>query len=49
MWDKGKGPDSQSHTSGMLLEEQGKLLTYYCNDIGFETNFDKLIFSIEKL
>lgn len=49
MWDKGKGPESQSHTSGMLIEENGDVITYNCNDIGFETNFDKLVFSIEKL
>jgi hypothetical protein len=49
MWDKGKGPDSQSHTSGMLLEELNNVLIYRCNDIGFETNFDKIVFTIEKI
>jgi hypothetical protein len=47
LWDNGNGSDSQSFTSGMLLEEHGNILIYHCNDIGFETNFDKLIFSIE--
>jgi len=49
MWDKGKGSESQSHTSGMLIKENGNSLTYHCNDIGFETNFDKLVFTIEML
>ena len=49
MWDKGKGPESQSHSSGMLITETDNIITYKCNDIGFETNFDKLIFTIEKL
>lgn len=49
MWDKGKGPESQSHSSGMLIKEDGNILVYQCNDIGFETNFDKLVFTIEKL
>lgn len=49
IWDEGRGSQSQMHTSGMLLEERGNLLIYHCNDFGFETNFDKLVFSIEKL
>jgi hypothetical protein len=49
VWDKGKGTESQSHTSGMLLVGEDDVLTYHCNDIGFETNFDRLVFSIRKL
>lgn len=49
IWDKGEGKKSQSYSSGMVLEQQGNKLIYNCNDIGFETNFDKLVFSIEKL
>ena len=49
IWDKGKGRQSQLLTSGMLIEEEGNTAIYHCNDYGYETNFDKLIFSIEKL
>lgn len=49
IWDKGKGRQSQLLTSGMLVEEDGDTYTYQCNDYGYETNFDKLIFSIAKL
>lgn len=40
---------SQADSSGMLLEEKGNILIYRCNDYGFKTNFDSLVFSIEKL
>lgn len=49
IWDKGKGRQSQILTSGMILETNGNKYTYHCNDFGFDTNFDKLIFSVEKL
>ncbi|UNL87564.1 hypothetical protein [Priestia koreensis] len=49
IWDKGEGKKSQSYSSGMMIKQQGNKVIYNCNDIGFETNFDKLIFSIEKL
>ncbi|MEI5908418.1 hypothetical protein WAK64_15315 [Bacillus spongiae] len=49
IWDKGTGRQSQLHTSGMLISESDNRLIYHCNDIGFDTNFDKLVFSIEKL
>lgn len=49
IWDKGEGKKSQSYSSGMLVEQQDNKMIYNCNDIGFETNFDKLVFSIEKL
>jgi hypothetical protein len=49
IWDKGKGRQSQLLTSGMLVEEEGNTYTYHCNDYGYDTNFDKLIFSIKKL
>ena len=41
--------DSQSHSSGMLIEEQDGKRIYRCNDFGFETNFDRLVFTLEKL
>ena len=37
----------QSHTSGMLLEYNENIIIYHCNDFGFETDFDRLVFSIE--
>ena len=49
IWDKGKGRQSQLLTSGMLVEEDENTYIYRCNDYGYETSFDKLIFSIEKL
>lgn len=35
--------------SGMIVEEKEGNFIYNCNDFGFETNFDDLVFSIEKL
>lgn len=49
IWDKGDGKKSQSYSSGMVKEEKDQRVIYGCNDIGFETNFDKLVFSLEKL
>lgn len=49
IWDKGEGKKSQSYSSGMVVKQNGNKILYCCNDIGFETNFDKLVFSLEKL
>lgn len=49
IWDEGRGKQSLSYTSGMILEEVGNKIIYKRNDFGFDTNFDKLIFSLEKL
>jgi hypothetical protein len=48
VWDKGNGMNSQSHSSGMIIEELANGRRYKCNDIGFETNFNKLVFRVEK-
>jgi hypothetical protein len=48
IWDDGNGYKSQSHTSGMLVKELPQGRRYCCNDVGFDTNFDKLIFRIER-
>ena len=48
IWDRGIGINSQSHSSGMLVEDLPNGRRYRCNDIGFETEFDKLIFRIER-
>lgn len=47
IWDMGRGVESQAHTSGMLIEQEGKRRMYRCNDYGLETDFDKLVFMIE--
>lgn len=49
IWDKGNGKQSQSYSSGMLLEERDNILIYKCNDIGFDTDFNDLVLTIEKL
>ena len=48
IWDKGHGRESQSWTAGMLVEELASGRRYFCNDIGFDTKFDKLIFRVER-
>ena len=40
--------ESQSHSSGMLAEEILGGRRYRCNDIGFDTRFQKLVFSIQR-
>ncbi|NIA57089.1 hypothetical protein HAV22_26045 [Massilia sp. TW-1] len=47
LWDAGQGKQSQSHTSGMLIEPLPKGRRYRCNDIGLVTSFDDLVFRIE--
>ena len=41
------GIRSQVDSSGMLIETNDKYRIYKCNDAGFQTNFDKLVFEIE--
>jgi hypothetical protein len=40
--------ESLSHSSGMLAEEILGGFRYRCNDIGFNTQFQKLVFSIQR-
>jgi hypothetical protein len=47
VWEDSHGRNSQSHTSGMLVDELPLGRRYRCNDIGFQTNFDKIVFRIE--
>ena len=47
IWDKGSGKESQAWTSGMKIEELINGRRYSCNDIGFDTHFDKLVFRLE--
>jgi hypothetical protein len=48
VWDRGLGSNSQAWSSGMLIEELPNGRRYRCNDIGFDTDFSKLIFRIER-
>ena len=48
-WDRGYGPNSLSHSSGMLIEDTPNGRLYHCNDIGFDTSFDRVVFKIERL
>ena len=48
VWNRGFGINSQSHSSGMVVEDLPNGRRYRCNDIGFDTNFEKLIFRIER-
>ena len=50
IWNSGRGykRESQSFSSGMLIDEFSNSRRYHCNDIGFESNFDNLVFRIEK-
>lgn len=41
------GRQSQSYTSGMLVEQLANGRRYRCSDIGFDTKFDDLVFRIE--
>ena len=40
------GIAEQVDSSGMLVEEKDNTYTYRCNDAGFVTDFDKLVFRI---
>lgn len=40
---------SQVDSCGMIVKQNANVYRYLCNDVGFETNFDKLIFEIELL
>ena len=50
VWDSGRGrkQESQSATSGMLVDAAGGLVTYRCNDIGLSPKFDKLVFEVKR-
>lgn len=51
VWDSGRGlgSESQSETSGMLVEEASRGFRYRCNDIAQNPDFSKLVFRIERL
>lgn len=49
IWDSGAGRNSQSWTSGMLVEELPNGRRYRCNEIGLQGKFDSLVFRIERV
>jgi hypothetical protein len=49
IWDHGDGRRSQAWSSGMLIEELPNGRRYRCNDVGFDTRFDKLVIRIERV
>ena len=48
IWEDRGRRSSQAHSSGMRVEEIAGGRRYRCNDIGFETAFDKIVFRIER-
>lgn len=48
IWEDHGRRSSQSHTSGMRVDDLPNGRRYGCNDIGFETAFDKIVFRIER-
>lgn len=48
IWDAGQGRQSQAYTSGMRVEVLENGWRYRCNDIGFDTAFDRLVFMLER-
>ena len=52
VFDLGKergGRRSLVDSCGMIVKQNENVYRYHCNDVGFETNFDRLIFEIELL
>lgn len=47
VWEMDGDDMSQGYGSGMLVEQDGNTRTYHCNDYGLDTEFDKLVFTIE--
>ena len=47
IWDFGQRRESQSWTSGMLIEQLPNGRRYRCKDIGFKTKFDSSVFKID--
>lgn len=47
IWDRGMGRNSQAWTSGMICTPTDDGDEYHCNDIGFSTAFDKLVFRLK--
>ena len=48
IWEKRRRRSSQSWSSGMLVDELPTGRRYQCSDIGFETDFRRLVFRLER-
>lgn len=49
VWGKEGQRKSQGLSSGMLIEKTEFGFRYRCNDTGFETDFSKLVFTVENI
>jgi len=49
IWERNGERSSQSFSSGMLAEPIDNGFRYHCNDIGFESDFSKLIFTVQNV
>jgi hypothetical protein len=49
IWEREGRTNSLSYSSGMLIEEIPLGRRYKCNDVGFDTAFEKLVFRVEHL
>ena len=47
--DSGRRRYEQMDSCGMILEQHDNIYRYRCNDVGFKSDFDKLIFELEVL
>jgi hypothetical protein len=48
IWERRGRRNSQSESSGMLVTELRDGWRYHCNDFGFDSAFDKLVFRVER-
>ncbi len=48
IWERRGVRDSQSESSGMVVTELPDGWRYKCNDFGFDSDFDKLVFRVER-
>lgn len=49
IWGRGHGPQSQAHTSGMLIEEIENGWRYSCQSINLNPVFDDIRFRLERV
>jgi len=49
IWDRGHGPQSQAHTSGMLIKEIEDGWRYSCQSINLNPLFDDIQFRIKRV
>lgn len=49
IWDRGNGPQSQAHTSGMVVDEIENGWRYSCQSIGLDPLFEDICFRVERV